>query len=114
MLNAIPSATKDASYYSVVTKVKQKYTVTFNSNGGSAVQSQTVEYGALASKPSDPTFEGHKFIGWATDEDGENSADFTAPITGNVEYFAIWNRYRRRNLSGNSKSYKAINARRKR
>lgn len=91
VLNAIPNATKDASYYSIVTKVKQKYTVTFNSNGGSAVQSQTVEYGALASKPTDPTFEGHKFIGWATDENGENSVDFTTPITGNVEYFAIWN-----------------------
>ncbi|MBQ3040399.1 MAG: InlB B-repeat-containing protein [Clostridia bacterium] len=91
VLGNIPSATEDASYYSIVEKVKQKYTVKFNSNGGSTVQSQTVEYGALASKPEDPEFEGHKFMGWYVDKNGTNGVDFTAPITGEVEYFAVWN-----------------------
>ncbi len=91
VLSNIPSATEDASYYSIVEKVKQKYTVKFNSKGGSAVQSQSIEYGALASKPEDPEFEGYKFMGWYADENGTNKIDFTAPITGNVEYFAVWN-----------------------
>lgn len=91
VLSSIPSATEDASYYFIVEKVKQKYTVTFNSNGGSAVQSQTVEYGALATEPEAPKFDGHKFMGWYKDLNGTNSVDFGSPITGNVEYFAIWN-----------------------
>ena len=91
VLDAIPVASKDASYYAVVTQVKQKYTVTFNSNGGSAVEAQIVEYGALATLPTEPTYDGHKFMGWCTDKSGESNVDFSKAITGNTEYFAIWN-----------------------
>lgn len=91
VLDAIPVASKDASYYAVVTQVKQKYTVTFNSNGGSAVEAQIVEYGALATLPTEPTYDGHKFMGWCTDKNGESNVDFSKAITGNTEYFAIWN-----------------------
>ena len=90
-LSSIPMASEDTTYYAVVTNVKQKYTVVFNSNGGSAVESQIVEYGALATLPNEPTFDGHKFMGWCIDESGENSVDFSKAITGNTEYFAIWN-----------------------
>ena len=90
-LSSIPMASENTTYYAVVTKVKQKYTVVFNSNGGSAVESQVVEYGALATLPDEPTFDGHKFMGWCIDESGENSVDFSKAITGNTEYFAIWN-----------------------
>lgn len=89
--SSIPSASEDTTYYAVVTKVKQKYTVKFNSNGGSAVESQIVEYGALATLPDEPTFDGHKFMGWCIDKNGESSVDFSKAITGNTEYFAIWN-----------------------
>ena len=54
-LSSIPAVSDNITYYAVVTKVKQKYTVTFNSNGGSAVESQIVEYGALATLPNEPT-----------------------------------------------------------
>lgn len=91
VLDAIPVASKDAYYYAVVTQVKQKYTVTFNSNGGSAVDSQIVEYGALATLPTEPTYDGHKFMGWCIDKNGESSVDFSKAITGDTEYFAIWN-----------------------
>jgi len=40
------------------------YTVTFNSNGGSAVASQTVNEGDDATKPADPTQTGYVFAGW--------------------------------------------------
>ncbi len=91
VLSSIPAFSDDTTYYAVVTKVKQKYTVTFNSNGGSAVESQVVEYGALAVLPEEPTYEGHKFMGWCTDVNGNNSVDFNKAITKNTEYFAIWN-----------------------
>ena len=91
VLNDIPKATQNSTYYAKVSAVKQQYTVTFNSMGGSTVQSQTVEYGAKVTAPENPTYEGHKFVAWSTSETEATSVDFNLPITGNVEYFAVWN-----------------------
>ena len=91
VLASIPVATADATYYAKVSAVKQKYTVTFNSNGGSAVTSQTVEYGDKVSLPDNPTYENHKFICWCYDANGTTPVDFDAPITSNAVYYAIWN-----------------------
>jgi uncharacterized repeat protein (TIGR02543 family) len=41
-----------------------KVKVTFDSAGGSAVQSQTLEKGATVEKPDAPTKEGYVFEGW--------------------------------------------------
>lgn len=91
VLASIPAATGNATYYAKVSKVKQTYTVTFNSNGGSAVQSQTVEYGAKATVPAKPTYENHKFVSWCYNADGTSPVDFDTPITGNVTFYAAWN-----------------------
>jgi len=40
------------------------YTITFNTDGGSAVAPITDNYGATIKAPADPTKEGYKFIGW--------------------------------------------------
>lgn len=91
VLTSIPTATGNATYYAKVSKVKQTYTVTFNSNGGSAVQSQTVEYGEKATVPAKPTYENHKFVSWCYNADGTSPVDFDTPITGNVTFYAAWN-----------------------
>ena len=91
VLTSIPTATGNATYYAKVSKVKQTYTVTFNSNGGSTVQSQTVEYGAKATVPAKPTYENHKFVSWCYNADGTSPVDFDTPITGNVTFYAAWN-----------------------
>ena len=41
-----------------------EYTLSFNSNGGTSVPTQTVEDGEKATKPSDPTKIGYTFGGW--------------------------------------------------
>ena len=64
-----------------------EYTVTFDSNGGSAVDAQTVEYGQKALKPADPTKEGWRFLGWY---DGEEEFDFDTAITENITLTAHW------------------------
>ena len=91
VLDEIPKATQNSTYYAKVSAVKQQYTVTFNSMGGSTVQSQTVEYGAKVTAPENPTYDGHKFIAWSASQTEVVSVDFNSPITGNVEYFAVWN-----------------------
>ncbi|MBE6537665.1 MAG: hypothetical protein E7673_06935 [Ruminococcaceae bacterium] len=91
VLTEIPKATQNSTYYAKVNAVKQRYTVTFNSMGGSAIPSQTVEYGAKVTAPENPNYEGHKFIAWSASSTEAISVDFDLPITGNVEYFAVWN-----------------------
>ena len=66
---------------------KAKYTVSFDSNGGTAVESQTVESGSKATKPKDPTKVGYSLSSWRN----ENSAfDFSTPITKNLNLVAVW------------------------
>ena len=64
-----------------------KYTVTFDSNGGSPVESQLVEKGTTATKPTDPTREGYTFGGWYL---GENPFDFEQLINGDITLTAKW------------------------
>ena len=47
---------------------KENFTVTFNANGGSAVESVEVLNGKTVAKPADPVKEGSVFIGWYADE----------------------------------------------
>lgn len=66
------------------------FTVTFETNGGSAVAAQTVESGKTAAKPADPTKEGSTFGGWFTDADCTAAFDFTKAITANTTVYAKW------------------------
>ena len=67
-------------------------TVTFNSNGGSAVASQTVKSSATATKPTNPTRSGYTFAGWYTDnEKFTTKYDFATPVTKNITLYAKWN-----------------------
>jgi uncharacterized repeat protein (TIGR02543 family) len=73
------------------TLVDTYYTVTFNSNEGSNVNSQSVLEGEKAIKPSNPTKDNYEFVGWFLE--GETEAyDFNTPITSNIELIAKWNR----------------------
>ena len=64
------------------------YEVIFNSDGGSAVDTQIVKYGEKAVKPEDPTMKGYNFLGWF-DKDG-NPFDFDTEITHKTELKAQW------------------------
>ena len=44
--------------------IVNKYTITFDTNGGSAIESITLDYGGSITKPSNPTRSGYTFVGW--------------------------------------------------
>ena len=66
------------------------YTVTFDTDGGSAVAEQTVEEGKKATKPENPTKDGFTFEGWYKDKDFTAAFDFDEPITADTPVYAKW------------------------
>jgi len=64
-----------------------KYTVSFDSNGGSAVGSMEIPHNATVVAPSTPTKVGYVFTGWQLN--GE-AYDFTTSVTGALELTASW------------------------
>ena len=71
----------------------KKYTVTFNSNGGTTTpEPQTVAYGGTATKPADPTKTGHNFEYWyILNEDGSMTEyDFDKEVTSDITLYAKW------------------------
>ena len=66
-----------------------KVTVTFDSNEGTAVDSQLVPVGDKVAKPADPTKKGYTFSGWFTDEDCTKAYDFDAAVDGTQPEFTL-------------------------
>ncbi len=65
-----------------------QHEVSFDTAGGSKVDSVWVSDGDTAKKPADPTYRGFTFEGW-TLEDGTPYA-FTETVTENVKLYAQW------------------------
>ena len=66
------------------------YTVTFDTNGGNGVESQTVRANTVAEEPNAPEKEGYTFEGWYSDENLTDKFDFATKITGNIILYAKW------------------------
>jgi M6 family metalloprotease-like protein/uncharacterized repeat protein (TIGR02543 family) len=66
------------------------YNVTFNSNGGTAVPSQTVKNNEMATLPTQPSKAGSVFAGWYTDANLTNAYNFATPVTSNLTLYAKW------------------------
>jgi len=67
------------------------FTVVFDSQGGSNVDSITVEKNAKITPPEDPVKEGYTFAGWYKEPECVNAWNFEEDvITGNVTIYAKW------------------------
>ncbi len=64
------------------------YAVTFDTDGGSAIDAQGVISGKTVNKPTDPTKEGYTFFRWL-DKDGKPFV-FSTPITEDITLKASW------------------------
>jgi uncharacterized repeat protein (TIGR02543 family) len=68
-----------------------KATVTFNSNGGSAVDAITVDKGSRVTKPADPTKEGFTFAGWFKEDTLATQFDFDSEtVSADITLYAKW------------------------
>ena len=90
VLQQLPAVSGEASYYAIVSKVKQVYTVTFDSLGGSEVAAVPQEYGETVNEPTKPTLNGKKFLAWCYNADGTDAVEFPITVTGDITLYAAW------------------------
>lgn len=64
-----------------------QYKVTFDSNGGTEVESQFVRVGKTVTEPADPTREGYQFVEWQLN--GE-AYDFSSKVKNKLTLVAYW------------------------
>lgn len=64
-----------------------KYTVSFDSNGGSIIPAQVIEENSKAIVPETPTKDGYTFIEWQLDG---NKYDFDSPVKKDIVLKATW------------------------
>lgn len=74
---------------------EERFTVTFNSNGGSDVNSMNIRSGVEVNFPAQPTRSGHRFDGWFIDNDTfrvnfDNRFLVDNPLRNNITVFARW------------------------
>ncbi|KAI0978111.1 hypothetical protein GJ496_011880 [Pomphorhynchus laevis] len=69
-----------------------KYEVSYESNGGTAVNSEIVELNGFITKPTNPTRAGHTFVGWYKDSGLTNEWNFNLDKmpANNVKLYAKW------------------------
>ena len=89
--------TATADHVFVAVFVPAFVTVTFDSNGGTGVYSQTIAFGSLLTAPDNPIRQGHIFVAWYIygAENGTETRtrwDFNTPVTGDMILVAEWQR----------------------
>ena len=66
-------------------------TISFETNGGTEIPDQIVQYGETIPRPDNPVREGYRLVGWYTDIDLQNPWDFdTDTVQGNMTLYAKW------------------------
>lgn len=66
------------------------YTVSYDSRGGSDVQSQVYQYQEELVLPQEPTREGYTFTGWYLDENTKIPLELPVLIENSCQYYAGW------------------------
>jgi len=69
------------------TLIEEYITISFDTDGGSNIDSIVIKIGDTISKPDTPTKEGYTFKGWYIDEE---EFDFSNPITEEITLKAKW------------------------
>ena len=82
--------TADITLYAAWEEIIDSFTVSFETNGGSAVEAQVVEEGLTAVEPEEPIREGYSFSGWFSDEELTSTYDFETPVTADITLYAGW------------------------
>ena len=67
-----------------------RYTVKFETNGGSKITSRSVTRNTAMKEPTAPTKDGYTFDGWYSDKELTTAYDFSARVTKSFTLYAKW------------------------
>ena len=81
------TVTRDLTLYATWTA--NRHTVTFDTQGGSPVSSQTVLHGAFLKKPENPQKPGYAFVNWFGSNNNPWLFD-TSIVTEDMTLYAVW------------------------
>ena len=101
--NEADSATITAVYAATGSKSSggsgrtKRYTVSFNTNGGNKITSQTVAKDNSVKEPTAPIKENFEFAGWYTDKELTTKYDFTGKVTKSFTLYAKWTEQKQEN-----------------
>ena len=70
--------------------LNEAYTIIYNCNGGSSIESQIVLENSAIQQPTAPTKEGYTFAGWYSDSGLTQAFDFNTPISTDITLYAKW------------------------
>ena len=70
--------------------IPNQYTISFNSNGGSYVDSITQDFATQVAPPTDPIWAEKSFVGWYTDDTLSILYSFTTMPAENITLYAKW------------------------
>lgn len=82
--------TKSSGGTAIGNGISATYTVSFNTNGGSAVESQKVKSGGKLEQPKTPVKNGYIFDGWYTDKEFKSPYGFDLRVTKSFTLYAKW------------------------
>lgn len=81
---------RDVTFYAKWEKAAVNYTVSYQTNGGTAIPSSTVPEGGQLSSPTTPTKSGHIFTGWYLDSQCTQAATFPMNVDHDLVLYAGW------------------------
>ena len=64
--------------------------VSFDTDGGTVIESQTIQKGTTAQTPNIPSKEGFAFVGWYANKEYTKEFDFSQPINSSCTVYARW------------------------
>lgn len=84
------TVTEDVTLYA--RWIPYTYVITYESKGGSDIQSQTLDYGTVIEEPIIPTKTGYNFNGWYDAETAGEEIEFPYTVTEDATFYARWSR----------------------
>lgn len=93
-LDGTHAVTSDITVYARWERIIPTYTLSYDLNGGDGtIASVTLNDGDKVKIPAtDPTRDGHKFLGWFTESDGGDKVTSDTVMNGNMTLYAHWER----------------------
>lgn len=93
-LDGTNAVTSDITVYARWERIIPTYTLNYDLNGGNGtIASVTLNEGDKVKIPAtDPTRDGHKFLGWFTKSDGGDKVTSDTVVNGDMTVYAQWER----------------------